>query len=323
MSIILKTYCPFFFLLLFVVVKNSYGQNLVNNYSFEDTVACPGILRIDKAVGWMIFRDSPDYFNDCNNMCCGVPNNMGGFQYARSGIAYGGFVVKSLGSLNFHEIIGSSLNQPLVIGQSYYVSFYVNRSYNHLQFNNYNNLAANKIGLKFTTVPYSMTNPIALNNIAHIFTNSIITDTIGWTKISGTFTADSAYNYLAIGNFFDDSLTSHIKLDSIASMAYYYVDDVCISTDSNYCNSISSLSHFDLENPINVFPNPVNDELNIQGIGFTKIVIYDNLGRIVFTKKFELPVYHTHVKLPILRKGLYFVKIKTLKSYYTKKIVHN
>lgn len=281
-------------------------------------------MLIDKAVGWMSFNQTPDYFNDCNNTNCGVPSNKNGYQYAKSGIAYGGFIAKTLSCSNCREIIGSQLNQPLIVGQTYYVSFYVNRSYNTVPFNNYNNMAINKLGLKFTTVPYGMfVNTIPINDSAHVYTNNIITDTIGWTKISGPFTADSAYNYLAIGNFFTDSLTTHILLDSIASFAYYYVDDVCVSTDSNYCNSISGVSHFDYKNPIKIFPNPLADELNIEGIGFTEIIIYDDLGKIVFAKIFNQTTYRTKILVPVLSKGLYAIKIKTLKSYYTKKVIRN
>lgn len=308
--------------LLVLFSSSVFGQNFVNNWSFEDTVACPSAMLIDKSQGWMVFKNSPDYYNDCNSLNFGMPNNMVGFQYAKSGIAYGGFVAKSLGTLNFHEIIGSQLNQQLVIGQLYYISFYVNRAYKS---GFYNNMAVNKLGLKFSTIPYPnyFTNPIAINNMAHVYTDNIVSDTIGWIKISGTFTADSAYNYLAIGNFFDDSLTMQIKFDSIASFAYYYVDDVCVSSDSNYCNLISGLTHVNNKTPFKVFPNPVNDELNIEGIGFTEIIIYDDFGKIVFIMKTSHAIYSTKIQLPYLSRGLYAIKIKTLNSFYTKKIIHN
>ena len=303
-----------------------FSQNLVNNWSFEDTLACPaGPPQIDKAAGWSSYKDSPDYYNYCNGAQAGVPSNQAGFQYARTGVAYAGFITISRGSSNCREILGAQLNQQMQIGQLYYVSFCVNRSYNPVVFNNYNNMASNKIGIKFSTIPfpYCWTEPIPINDSAHVYTNTIITDTVNWDKISGTFMADSAYNYIAIGNFFTDSLTSRIQLDSIASFAYYYVDDICVSTDSNYCNSITGITHIDNNNPLKIFPNPVNNELNIEGIGFTDIEIYDDIGKLVFEKKISNAVYHANIQLPELSKGLYAVKIKTLKSYYTQKIIHN
>jgi hypothetical protein len=300
--------------------------NLVPNPSFEDTVGCPiGGLVVDYAVGWHSYKLTPDYFNNCNSTVVGVPSNYMGFQHARTGVAYAGFITISFGSMNNKEIIGAQLNQQMQVGQTYYVSFYVNRAYNPATFYNYNNLATNKIGVRFSTISYPnfWTEPIPINDTAHVYTNTIITDTVNWVKISGTFTADSAYNYIAIGNFYTDSHTSIIQLDSIATLAYYYIDDICVSTDSNYCNSISGITNIDFKNPMKIFPNPLQSELNIESIGFTDIEIYDDIGKLVFEKKFIDAIYRTKIQLPNLCKGLYVVKIKTLMSYYTKKIIHN
>ncbi|MCY7411007.1 MAG: T9SS type A sorting domain-containing protein, partial [Chitinophagales bacterium] len=45
--------------------------------------------------------------------------------------------------------------------------------------------------------------------------------------------------------------------------AYYYVDDVCLSTDSLQCLSVG-IDELIGNNPINVFPNPTADLLHIQ-----------------------------------------------------------
>jgi len=97
--------------------------------------------------------------------------------------------------------------------------------------------ATNKTGVLFSTVPYSYSNPPPRNNFAHIYTDSIITDTAGWTTISGTFVADSAYEYIIIGNFFDNSHTDTLLFDSLTfCVPYYYIDDVCVAIDSNNCS---------------------------------------------------------------------------------------
>ena len=322
----MKKYILLITIYCFLIQTSEAQINLVPNPSFEDTVGCPiGGLVVDYAVGWHSYKLTPDYFNNCNSTVVGVPSNYMGFQHARTGVAYAGFITISFGSMNNKEIIGAQLNQQMQVGQTYYVSFYVNRAYNPATFYNYNNLATNKIGVRFSTISYPnfWTEPIPINDTAHVYTNTIITDTVNWVKISGTFIADSAYNYIAIGNFFTDSLTSRIQLDSIASFAYYYVDDICVSTDSNYCDSISGITNIDFKNPMKIFPNPLQSELNIESIGFTDIEIYDDIGKLVFEKKFIDAIYRTKIQLPNLCKGLYVVKIKTLMSYYTKKIIHN
>src|SRR5690606_13972727 len=68
---------------------------------------------------------------------------------------------------------------------------------------------------------------------AHVHSNVILSDTANWTLISGSFTADSAYHYLVIGNFFEDLLTDTLNMDSgPAAGAYYYVDSVSVSPES-------------------------------------------------------------------------------------------
>ncbi len=309
-------------IILIIVAKVCIGQNLVNNWSFEDTVACPmGVTQIAKAAGWASFKATPDYYNYCNGGMMGVPSNFGGFQYARTGVAYAGFITYARYATNIREIIGSTLNQQLVVGQIYYISFFVSRSYNVAY---HNNVASNKVGLKFSTIPYPnyWTNPISINDSAHVYSNSVITDTTNWVKISGSFTADSTYNYFAIGNFYSDSLTTHILLDSIGAVAYYYIDDVCISPDSSYCNSLTGLTKNDFTNPLTIYPNPFKNLLSVEGIGFSEIEMYDNLGKLVFSQIYGKLIYKTQIDLSLLNSGFYLIKIKTRNSCFTKKIIH-
>src|SRR5205085_938011 len=50
------------------------------------------------------------------------------------------------------------------------------------------------------------------------------------TTISGTFTADSAYSYVAIGNFYTDDSTTIVNVcPSCAQVpSEYLIDDVCV-----------------------------------------------------------------------------------------------
>ena len=100
--------------MLLLVSKSLFGQNLVNNWSFEDTVACPmGATQISKATGWDSYKLTPDYFNYCNTTQVGVPSNFNGYQYARTGNAYAGFVSFAYYGTNYREIFGSKLIQQL------------------------------------------------------------------------------------------------------------------------------------------------------------------------------------------------------------------
>jgi hypothetical protein len=200
------------FLLLLIFSEGSFAQlNLVPNPSFEDTVYCPfGTNQINACQHWMNFGNSPDYFNACSNPAFGVPNSNPGFQYAHTGNAYGGavFFYRSNSPVgpNYRESIGIALTNNLIIGQKYYVSFFaVNAEVN------FGSIACDKLGINFYTVPFDSCCPPPLLNTSKLYTDSILTDTLNWIKISGSFIADSAYQYLSISNFFNDNNTDTLS----------------------------------------------------------------------------------------------------------------
>ena len=123
----------------------------------------------------------------------------------------------------FREYIGVKLLTPLVIGVKYYVSFKACLSDNPSIV-----YASNKLGALFSTISYSVdsfclppcnSTLLPPKNFAQVYSDSIITDTANWTTISGSFIADSVYQYVIIGNHFDNTHTSVILLDSGTSMS--------------------------------------------------------------------------------------------------------
>jgi len=285
------------------------AQNLVPNWSFEDTVSCPiGTTQINKAVGWSSYRQTPDYFNSCNTGQVSTPTNLFGFQYPRTGNAYAGFATKS-GATNYREIIGIELLQSLVNGQSYFISFYVSRSYN-ITINN--NGGTNKIGARLSTIAYNQNQPIAVNNMAHIYTDSVLSDSINWTQISGHFIADSAYNFLSIGNFFTDSVTTFIKYDSTASTAYYYIDDIFLAPDSG--NLVADESG---ENFVKIITNPGTPSIYIQREDIEELMLLDCTGRI----KFRQFLPRETIEVKNFNPGVYVLIIRIKNKSYSHKLI--
>jgi hypothetical protein len=78
----------------------------------------------------------------------------------------------------------------------------------------YNCSASNNIGVRFTTKPYSASFPPPINNTATLNTDTIVKDTLNWILLSWNFTADSAYNYIYIGNFFDNAHTDTVVINA-------------------------------------------------------------------------------------------------------------
>ncbi|MBI4929854.1 MAG: T9SS type A sorting domain-containing protein [Bacteroidetes bacterium] len=287
------------------------------NPSFEQFDTCPDdVAQIQRAQGWFTCGNSPDYFNACDTFWVSVPDNFTGHQYPANGVAYAGLITYSGIPPNVREFMGTQLISPLMIGQKYYVSFQVSFTINK---NPDVCIAANKIGAKFSTfsyiVPdvYSPPNPALINNFAHVYADSIIKDTANWVTISGSFIADSTYNYIMVGNFFDDANTdtSTVNLDSVSVSdchSYYYIDNVCVSTDSLTCSNNVGIKEIEDEFNFLVFPNPATDFIEINSDkNMTEVTIYDFYGRKIIERKSEGK--SLLIDIPFLEKGIYFINV--------------
>jgi hypothetical protein len=167
------------------------AQNLVPNWSFEDTLHCPHVLgQVNFCAHWQNFGNTPDYYNACApSGDMSVPNTVLGYHNARTGHAMCGAInFGTFPDTNYREYIATQLISPLQSGTLYYVSFFISKCTAQVY-----TLCANKIGAKFTNVIYSMNNPPPFTNSAHVYTDSIMKDTVGWFKVKGTFVADSNY----------------------------------------------------------------------------------------------------------------------------------
>lgn len=303
----MKRYC---LLIFFLICRVCEAQNLVPNPSFEDTTTCPdGYGEVDHAIGWSSYKSTPDYFNECADTSLpnapGAPYNGLGFQFAATGHAYCAIGMSFIGSLGVREYIGAHLLSNLVIGQKYYISFKTCLGDN----TNFIRVGCNKMGVKFSTVPFSMFNPAPVSNSAHFYTDSIVTDTTNWTIIKGSFISDSAYSYVMIGNFFDDIHTDTLNLYPPPGSVYYLIDDVCVSTDSLTCNPPLGINETTNERELILFPNPFTDRINITAKRneVVEISFYDVTARKIFNQSFTSS---TTINTEQLVKGIYLYEVR-------------
>ena len=160
---------------------------------------------------------------------------------------------------------------------------------------------------------FSEFNPCPIDNFTHINETSIIADTINWARISGTFIADSSYQYIAIGNFFDDQHTDTIHIrdsdTTIENFAYYYIDNVCVSEDSLECLIINNVNDFKEKIKLIIYPNPFNDKLTFENESdeSLEITIYDFLFRKIINQKFSHEVL---LNTLLFEKGIYLYEVK-------------
>jgi len=319
-----------FCLLQFAFCNLLQAQNLVPNPSFEEYTTCPdGEDEIYYATGWSTYLNTPDYFNSCfvGNITSGnysVPTNGNGHQLPPNPNckAYAGLYNYNAWAITGQELIGRSLYTTMTIGQKYFLEMKVSLA-------NSSCLASNNLGFLFSTKPYNANNPAPVNNFAHYNYPYIIADTANWTKIFGSFIADSAYQYIIIGNFFDLNHTDTIGIQGgyncLTSVAYYYIDDVCVSTDSSYCYNYSyscgdGITNYE-EKIIGISPNPVNSVLHIsaENIQYYNLKVYNATGELVLQSgKLNS---NTDIDLSQYPEGIYFIQINSNNKMFNKKFI--
>lgn len=314
----------FSFLLLFLALNiSAIGQNLVVNGSFEDTLDCPNqINQVNFATGWISSGGTPDFFHPCANTTApnfGIPVNNRGYQQPHDGQAYTGLFTYSVLQANGREFIGGSLTTPLVPGVTYFVSFWVNHAdVNVLAWN------TNNIGIKFSTNQYVwFSNPDTINNAPHVFSTAVLSDTAAWTQVKGSFVADSAYSFFAIGNYFSDSLTTKVNGGSgTVNYAYYLIDDLCVSTAEN-CTAVSSIHEMSAEIVV-LFPNPFTDEINLELSNDLKdgtILIVNLSGQVVLEMHHVNGRQHSVHGISGLASGIYSIEVQDEDFHAIEKIV--
>lgn len=266
------------------IITSHAQQNLVYNGSFEEYTVCPSSNGgVANCVGWFSAANSPDYFHVCaSSIAFLVPNNSWGYQQPNSGNAYMGGATY-FQDYAYREPIRGTLIEPLVIGTKYYVSFKVSLAEKQ------SNCGSDKIGALFTNVQYTnISNPAPTVNYSHVYTNVTISDTSNWVTVTGSFIADSAYSYIMIGNFFDNSQTNTLILPSQLNSvySYYYIDDVCVSTDSVLCGVQVRDCDFVLPTAFTPNDDGKNDKYkcvqNCNEIEGFSMRIYNRWGHLVF-----------------------------------------
>ncbi|OFY86463.1 MAG: hypothetical protein A3K10_14760 [Bacteroidetes bacterium RIFCSPLOWO2_12_FULL_31_6] len=319
-------------ILLFMFFTNYIqAQNLVPNPSFEQYSICPyGSYEIDKVISWSCAGGSPDYFNSCDAAGgASVPDNFYGYQNAASGNAYVGLFTYNRGVSwpENREHIQADLISLLTIGVKYYISMDISFTidpYGEVGF------AANKLGMLFTnTTSYNASNPPANNNNSQVFIDTLISDTVSWYHFESSFIADSSYQKILIGNFFDDLNTDTLNIDTSKFTAYYFIDNICVSSDSNDCLVSTSIKEIFMNNNVLLFPNPINDGyMSIEIKNNSKSInlnyhIFNSIGKMIQSNLIPIQVDKFNIDLTNLSQGIYFIKLQINSELITKKFIIN
>lgn len=221
------------------------GQNLVPNPSFEEVRGLPiasnpvNNFEFERKSGFKAFERHLNYWyaatattpdlriwTDHYLERCG--SKYPDCDRARTGENAAGIVtfMQNAESEVYREYLGVKLRQPLVPGRKTYVAFWITKERQA-------RLVSNNIGCYFSErkVFANIKSPIRVEpqlNIQEV----VSADTVGWVGKIDSFVPEKAYQFLTIGNFFDNEGT---KVDTAkhwsgsvfpVSSAYYLLDDL-------------------------------------------------------------------------------------------------
>jgi hypothetical protein len=290
-----KLKCGILSVVLLALTIHCQAQNLVPNPSFEDYVTCPpsaGGLAIQSPpyesfiANWYSMNLTPDYMHECaGSGASNYPqNNAWGYQDPLDGEGYVAVITKT-GFADEREYIAVELNEPLMVGQEYYVSFFA--SDNDGGEIEMTDCATNNIGVQLFVNPpnfwntFGNENPLTPTNSSLINHEEILVDSVGWTHIDGQFIAEEPYTHLVIGNFYTDDLTLYQQTNPFGCDAVYYIDYVCVSTSESLCENPTSLNESSYNQGIGLSPNPSYGLIRISSVAesIDQVDVFDSLGR--------------------------------------------
>lgn len=266
----------FVFYFLFFASTFYSQANFVPNPSFENYSSCQGAYdELYKATPWFKPTNcgTSDFIHACySGTYVGVPQNLHGYQYARTGLGYGGLIACLVDSMtlayDYREYLEVRLTTTLTAGQKYYVSFHVSLADSVNWGTDSFGMYFSKDTLKGNTCFNFTVTPQVINTPGNFLTNKT-----GWTQVSGTYTATGVERFITIGNFKGWPATSvaHVpggSKDTISSAeyltGYYYIDDICVSTSSTTCLLPTGINNNTYLNSFEIFPNPFTDKTTLK-----------------------------------------------------------
>lgn len=208
------------FLLAFFISFISRAQsvgNFVNNGSFEEMYSCSLPNPISKAKYWMGIDsiDAPPFlFSSCSGFA-NVPVNGFTYQWPKTGSNYATSILITPPPFapidNNRSYLKNRLKTSLTQGKTYCVKFFVNVTNN-------STYGGDSFGAFFAdssldtitkgSIPLTFITPQIYNQ-----SSNMLTDTLGWIPITGTFVASGFEKYMVIGNFKSDAMTNTVLIN--------------------------------------------------------------------------------------------------------------
>jgi len=329
-----KVFVFFIFFVYAGTVSTVSSQiNLVPNPGFETLTSCPDNNgQIWKAYPW--FSPSTCPFSNNINTCSssdvcstcainnppndfmGVPASWLGYQYPRTGNNYAG--ISFWLNNGVREYIEVELLQELIAGKSYCVSFYVANTLIDPVFTSTSNL---QLAFSTDTLMSSNYAVISVNPAMKNADSAIVTDTVNWVVLCGSYTAVGGEKFLTIGNFYFNSASNVVNPN--AQAAYYFIDDVSVIESETCCGNTLSNAEIIIPNVFTPNNDDFNDLFRVENAPEDlELIIINRWGEIIF-KSFGANVFWDGYTKAGMQcpEGVYYYLIET-KTKKHKGLVH-
>lgn len=229
-------------ILLISINLEGFGQiELVQNGDFEVYSVLPDFLnQLDRADGWFnpMFEgcvwstdscSTPDYFHLQGTGLAQLPNNFFASVQPYEGSGIGG--VAAIVNWGGREFGYTQFNGSMIIGGRYQLSLFITNGVPNLGGDSGTGWGLDGFGVGLSTnepvqYHYAMPPPA----VATTFTIDTVFFSEDWVEYSVVVIADSAYQYLTIGNFKEgeNEMVQYYPEQSMFDVAYYFIDDVSV-----------------------------------------------------------------------------------------------
>ncbi|TAF35452.1 MAG: hypothetical protein EAZ57_04670 [Cytophagales bacterium] len=227
-----KYFLALFFLMCFGATGLLSAQNEIQNGGFEEVSKVPCIMSQNGSE----FKYVKPWYSPASNSSPDLYSTLGKdkcpayfFSNINSVKPHGGDNMAYL-LVNAYDYVAIKLKNPLRKGNTYLLEFWVANEAKA------STGVMNNVGALLTTQAIQIQAKTGQKNEEATIkgrpqvNESAMIEGTEWKKVSGTFVADSAYQYLHIGCFFDKAQTQVKALDGASKFprCYYYIDDVAL-----------------------------------------------------------------------------------------------
>jgi gliding motility-associated-like protein len=225
-------------LLIFTLLLHNWSiaQNLVPNPGFDDLTDCPyDGGQISFAYPWVSATNgTPDLFNECSTephlMVPYAGGYIDGYQLQKSGTGYAGIYVYTDANPFIPECIEVQLIDKLKKDVKYYLEFFVSPDISPMNYYGYTDAVGLALSDTFFYKDISANISLLLNPTIEN-RGMLVTDTAGWTRVSGCYTAKGGEAFAIIGNLRGKGETIVELINpTFPYLNYFFIEDVFIGT---------------------------------------------------------------------------------------------